>query len=811
MRYIIRIFLLTTVLMQGFMLFAQELKPNEIVVIKGEKYILHQVRTGETVYSITKAYKVDRSTLRKLNPEIRQGLKIGDILQIPYVEGIESDYEVKVQKGDPTRFIEHTIKSRKETAYFLAGMYGVTVEEIYAYNPTIRKYKRGTTVRIPVWEPIVEERKTEEIGETGEEEFFTHEVKSGETLYSISHLYGISEAEILNLNPAADDLRAGAQLRIPKKFALESDLVRVVEEEVSAETEEIMFFEHIIESGETLWGTARKYKVSEEELKEINPVLATGFQAGLVIKVPVSEPIKPGQATPVNEEEFFQHLVQKGETLWGLASSYDLTIPEIKKYNPVLETRNLLEGEVVLIPKIIEIIVEEGEAEGDDQMVYTEPTIVKEKPVVLVPEECQTGMSSYMDEEFKIALFLPLFLEANDTLNREYLDALDTLSADNTGLDENSISILEQDTSIERESIEMFKQFYGGSENYIQFYEGVLLAMDSMQKAGMKLALKVYDTQRNLDSVSQFINEEGFLSTDLIIGPVVPSVQKEVAEIAAKNRIPFVSPLASQTPITERNSKYYQVVPSREYIGKKTAEMVAEEYFESNFIVLKMGEYDNTPEGEIVASIQEKLFNSGFLSQRNGVSFTTYDFRKEGPFGLRRIMSHSKENVVYIPSMNEGELSVGVSNINNLADDFSITLIGSNRYMRYESINIEQYHNLKMRYVAPYWMDYSKPGSIEFIEKFKHYFGTEPDNYGIQGYDVAMYFLNALKKFGKDFEDCLPYLQMDLLQGNYHFEKVSQFGGYMNTGVSVISYGRNYEAGEIRVEGTPNYIVESEQ
>jgi hypothetical protein len=72
-------------------------------------------------------------------------------------------------------------------------------------------------------------------------------------------------------------------------------------------------------------------------------------------------------------------------------------------------------------------------------------------------------------------------------------------------------------------------------------------------------------------------------------------------------------------------------------------------------------------------------------------------------------------------------------------------------------------------------------------------FGTEPNSYGLQGFDVAWYFLNALYLYGKDFENCLPYMNTKLLQGNYSFKKVSQSGGFMNEGVSVISYNRNFE------------------
>ena len=51
---------------------------------------------------------------------------------------------------------------------------------------------------------------------------------------------------------------------------------------------------------------------------------------------------------------------------------------------------------------------------------------------------------------------------------------------------------------------------------------------------------------------------------------------------------------------------------------------------------------------------------------------------------------------------------------------------------------------------------------------------------------------------------------MDLIQGNYHFEKTSQFGGYMNTGVYIMSYKRDYTIRKERQAGKPNFIVEEE-
>ena len=800
---------------------AQNVRENEIVVVNGEKFVLHQVRTGETIYSLTNKFKVDRADLEKYNPSIKNGPSIGDILKIPYNEEADLSVDVVQGHGKPDGFHSHKVKSRRETAYFIAKEYGITVEELYEYNPDSRRFKRGEILKIPYWNPEEaeqinkdEEQVQAEIN-TAETTVTTHRVASGETLYSLARKYDVSEQEILQLNPNATNLKAGAIIFIPKND-IQPEQPKTGQ---PATTYSGKYFEHIIESGETLWGTTRRYGVSEAELKALNPILNTGFPAGAVIKIPVKEE-ETGLVKPVNSDAFRQHYVEKGETLYGISKEYDVSILDLKKYNPVLDHRNLAYGETILIP--IKQEAPAKETEGDNVVIRDEVESSPEPDeefyevdmTMEIPESCRpdvTGLFTY--RRYKVALFLPLFLQANDTLNREDPIRDSTLLDTETeallidGVNAYVIDTTSQDTTIEFERKEEFKKFYGNSENFIQFYEGVLLALKRLEGRGVNVELKVFDTQHSADSIRKYISDPEFLMTDLIIGPIYPEVQREVSQVAAKNSIPLVSPLASQSNLINSNPYYFQVNPTRDYLAVQTAEMVAEEYYNSNFIILKNGEYTGTPEGRVVELLQEKFVNAGLMSRRDGVNFTYYDFKKEGPFGLRRIMSKSKENVVYIPSSDEGSLSIAISNVNNLASDYSITLIGTHRFPNYTSIQLDHYHNLKLEFVAPYWIDYDTPQTIDFIEQFKSNFGTEPNNFGVQGYDVTLYFTEALAAYGNDFTDCLPYFHTDLLQGNYHFEKFSQYGGYMNKGVSVIRYTRDYEVHRERIKGQPRLIV----
>lgn len=810
----------------------QQIRENEIVVIQGEKFIIHQVRTGETIYSIEKKFNIDSLSLAFYNPQIKEGLKVGDIIKIPYTEEADLEEQPVYKKGDPVTFESHVITSRKETPYFIAKRYGITVEELYAYNPEVKRFRKGTRVRIPRWEkpeeiaPKEPELLPKITAEKEKSQLFKHKVTSGETLFSLSRRYNISVSEILFYNPGARNLKAGSIVYLPvdedysEEKPVPPELVER-ETEIFPSTEDKhfspsagKFFEHIILSGETLWGISHKYDVPEEELIALNPFLEEEFPAGVTIKIPVKKN-EYKEVKPVNEDAFIKHVVKSGETLFRLSTRYNITIPEIKKFNPVLEERNLVAGETIFIPRKPdkEIVSFMKEITKDQDSIQIESSGYKNNYYdIELPKKIPTGCRQFNRQIFtnrvhEVALFLPLFTFANDTLNREtnapdyYEDSL---------IQETELDI--KDTIIEEEEPEeMFHGFYDDSENFLEFYEGVLLAVNSLEKTGMQIHLNVYDTQRSVDSIRQYIYDEKFLHTDLIIGPVYPELQREVAAIAAKNRIPMVSPLAANLTLLRSNKHFYQVNPTRDFLGYKTAELIAEEYFNSNFIIFKIGKSENKEMTKITDRVREKLFSSGYWGQPNGFTYNVYDFEEEGPFGFSRILSHEKENVIFIPSFNEGDLSIALSNIDNHSDDYSITLIGFNWYQKFNSIDIEYFHDLKLHYIAPYWVDFNDPATIRFFQKFKENFYTEPDNFGMQGYDVAFYFLSAIRQFGLDFNECLPYLDVRLIQGDYRFEKVTRFGGYMNQGVSLISYQRDYDIVRKRIMGQYKYVTSTSE
>ena len=120
-----------------------------------------------------------------------------------------------------------------------------------------------------------------------------HTVVEGESIYSIAKKYKVSESDIYELNPKSKGalLQLKTVLLIPNKNSKSKDKKEVnSSKNLSSET-------HIVESGESLYKIAKKYDISLEKLKELNPdvkpeTIQIGDKIVIVAKKEISKPKK---------------------------------------------------------------------------------------------------------------------------------------------------------------------------------------------------------------------------------------------------------------------------------------------------------------------------------------------------------------------------------------------------------------------------------------------------------------------------------------------------------------------------------------
>ncbi|MBN2667858.1 MAG: LysM peptidoglycan-binding domain-containing protein [Bacteroidales bacterium] len=134
----------------------QELKiPYATVVKEPSKYKEHEIKEGETIYAISKIYGVSSEAILELNPEAKNGYKIGQVLKIPNIVETTDEQDEEAGGSDGKTY---KVK-KKDTLYSLAKQFDVSQEDILRENPIVAQegLKKGQILNIPGKEIIVKE------------------------------------------------------------------------------------------------------------------------------------------------------------------------------------------------------------------------------------------------------------------------------------------------------------------------------------------------------------------------------------------------------------------------------------------------------------------------------------------------------------------------------------------------------------------------------------------------------------------------------------------------------------------------------
>ena len=183
----------------------------------------HEVLAKETLFSIARQYKVSVEDLIAVNPMVSDGLKIGQVLEIP------TGTKVVISKlnGGSKKKITHEVVA-KETAYGISQQYGITIAELEKQNPSIVEGLRigqileitvansSNKANIPVAIPEVSTVIASSIPAVKSTAYGSYEVKPKETIYSLTQNLNITESELNRLNPElSEGLKIGMILKVP--------------------------------------------------------------------------------------------------------------------------------------------------------------------------------------------------------------------------------------------------------------------------------------------------------------------------------------------------------------------------------------------------------------------------------------------------------------------------------------------------------------------------------------------------------------------------------------------------------------------
>ncbi len=283
---------------------------------------IHIVKEGETLYGLTKKYNTTIELFEKVNPELKNGLKLDQKLIIPQINSSFNETKKNLadsQLKNDNKTLENKdihIVTSKETLYGISKKYNISQEELIDLNPEIKnglplgyalKLNKNTS------QTIIDAKNNTII----QNPIINHKVIEYETLYGLSKKYNVNVSEIIKLNPNVENgINIDDILLIPNKYGLkEIDIQKNTTNEVISnelksienQTNNVNYGEiktHIVVAGETIYSISNKYNISQEQLIVLNPNIKDGLQVDTILNLTnndtIANEVKPIAETKIN-------------------------------------------------------------------------------------------------------------------------------------------------------------------------------------------------------------------------------------------------------------------------------------------------------------------------------------------------------------------------------------------------------------------------------------------------------------------------------------------------------------------------------
>lgn len=625
-----------------------------------------------------------------------------------------------------------------ETLSAIAEAYKVSAAEITRLNPEIASgLKANQVLKIPVeGDYVVKTSATEpSLDEMAQRQQppsagGTHKVEPRETWYGISRLYQVPVKELIMANQGIDTLRPGMQIIIPV---------------AGKPAPKPGYRTHTIQAHETLYSLSKQYGVSISSIVDANPGSDEVLSVGQIVYIPENDSpkntksgteIKPPVASPAS----IQYVVERKETLYSIARRYNVDINDILNANPGIGGE-LRKGSVLSIP-----VKQNIGKTADNEVVEQKQTAVQ----VVAPVETQPCSGSIGGtRHLSVAIMVPFQAELTDSIQTSDPSSLLPPSA-------------------------------YASFDFIQFYEGVLLAIDSLHKAGVDAEFYVYDADagEHVNKTRQILARPEIAGMDLIIGPFFAKSFELVADFAARHSIPVVNPLSQRSGIIDGNPYVFKIQPSAWSQYDNAARILANKFRSANVLIYRKFSEDNSSMASAFKTAVAK-YGAGNMVVKEA------SYSQSGEGGLFNNLVAGHKNVIFMLTDDKALLPALLRKLDESRKKYDISLVG---LPSWESMEMDYHYllNLNTHLFAPWFVDYTNPEVAKFVNAFTRQYKTDPSltNQAFLGYDITFTFIKALNTYGRNFGECLASQPVDGLSSRFGFHK-TEGGGFENAGCSV--------------------------
>ena len=490
-------------------------------------------------------------------------------------------------------------------------------------------------------------------------------------------------------------------------------------------------------------------------------MVALCWTSGVKAQMPGGVPVTvSGIKQMINGQCFYIHIVQRGQTIYSITKAYGL-----KEYDAVYrKNARLIDiGDTVWLPcrgldgkqqndnKVsaspssnpLTNMGEVRQSAKHDVAVASRPAKeVEEKNVVpAIPVEPQQPVRTEVATPVANAPEPKVEVSESNAMMSRHLEVHGEIVV--------SLMMplyLDQMSGIGTESATYNSSRQPKPFEFVQFYEGMMLALQRLGQQGIRVTLNVVDVpDENPETVEKLFASHNVAQSHLLVALLTRTPFARAAELAKQNQLMVVNPIATRNEILRDNPYVVKCRPSQRSKMITILNTIRATMPSSHLLIIHSGSEKDKSQ----LSMATKL-----LDERGDISYSVLNWGNST--NLQATINKYPHTVVlslYNQSHSRNRIYAGML-LNKLSayKNNPATLITLDDWTQmFGDIDFNQLQQLTYHTYYEGWC-WSDERQQDFISAFRNeYYAMPSMQYAAMGNDIATYFVSGLYEYGSDF------------------------------------------------------------
>jgi len=283
----------------------------------------------------------------------------------------------------------------------------------------------------------------------------------------------------------------------------------------------------------------------------------------------------------------------------------------------------------------------------------------------------------------------------------------------------------------------------------LEFYEGLQLAIDSLQKENANLDVFIYDLKSTSQPLSKIVSDSSFNDIDLIIGNVNNAEMMLLANTASRKKVPFINAnFPNDGGIS--NNPYFVILNST----LKTHCEGIYKFVQRNFSLSDVVVFRKK-------GAQEDRLQSYFDNYTRSTASVPLKIKYvslDGEFDSTALMPHlnkSRETICIAGSLDLNFAANLSQQLASVSEKFTVKLIGMPNWDALQEINRPGLEALEVIYTSPFYVSNTNPVALGIQDYFKNKFFSRPSDMVYRGYETMYRFGKLLIQYGPNLNSSI--------------------------------------------------------